>query len=48
MGYEIIKAVASDFEDVLDFGNYIFKIDFASLLPNYTMVNLKMPSIIML
>jgi len=33
MEYEIVKALESDFEDIIDFGNYVFKVDFVSLLP---------------
>lgn len=33
MEYGIVKGAESDFEDIIDFGNYVFATDFISLLP---------------
>lgn len=33
MDYEIIKGDSKDYEDIIDFGNYVFNVDFPSLLP---------------
>jgi predicted acetyltransferase len=33
MSYNIIKGSPTDYDDIIDFGNYVFNIDFPSLLP---------------
>lgn len=33
MDYKIIRGNSEDYEDIIDFGNYVFNIDFPSLLP---------------
>jgi predicted GNAT family N-acyltransferase len=33
MNYSLIKGSAEDYENIIDFGNYVFSIDFPSLLP---------------
>jgi predicted acetyltransferase len=33
MRYSIIKGSPEDYEDIINFGNYVFNIDFPSLLP---------------
>lgn len=33
MDYEITKGKPEDYEDIIDFGNYVFSLDFPSLLP---------------
>ena len=33
MDYEVINGNCDDYEDIIDFGNYVFNTDFPSLLP---------------
>lgn len=33
MDYEVIKGKSEDYEDIIDFANYVFNVDFPSLLP---------------